>query len=39
LLTKHGSNPVADAFTAFALTKEGQTIIDNEGYTPLGPKK
>ena len=39
LLTKQGSNPVADAFTAFALTKEGQTIIDNEGYTPLGPKK
>jgi phosphate transport system substrate-binding protein len=39
LLTKQGSNPVADAFTAFALTKEGQTIIDNEGYTPLGQKK
>lgn len=39
LLTKQGSNPVADAFIAFALTKEGQTIIDNEGYTPLGQKK
>jgi phosphate transport system substrate-binding protein len=39
LLTKQGSNPVADAFTTFALTKEGQAIIDNEGYTPLGPKK
>lgn len=39
LLTKQGSNPVADAFAAFALTKEGQTIIDNEGYTPLGQKK
>ena len=39
LLTKQGSNPVADAFTAFALSKEGQAIIDNEGYTPLGPKK
>lgn len=39
LLTKQGSNPVADAFTTFALSKEGQAIIDNEGYTPLGPKK
>jgi phosphate transport system substrate-binding protein len=39
LLTKQGSNPVAEAFAAFALTKEGQTIIDNEGYTPLGQKK
>lgn len=39
LLTKQGSNPVADAFTTFALSKEGQTIIDNEGYTALGPKK
>jgi len=39
LLTKPGSNPVADAFAAFALTKEGQSIIDNEGYTPLGQKK
>jgi phosphate transport system substrate-binding protein len=39
LLTKQGSNPVAEAFTAFALTKEGQTIVDNEGYTPLGQNK
>jgi phosphate transport system substrate-binding protein len=39
LLTKQGSHPVADAFATFALTKEGQTIIDNEGYTPLGQKK
>jgi phosphate transport system substrate-binding protein len=39
LLTKQGSNPVAEAFAAFTLTKEGQTIIDNEGYTPLGQKK
>ncbi|WP_447986670.1 substrate-binding domain-containing protein [Nitrospira sp. Nam74] len=39
LLSKQGSNPVAEAFAAFALTKEGQTIIDNEGYTPLGQKK
>jgi phosphate transport system substrate-binding protein len=39
LLTKSGSHPIADAFAAFALTKEGQTIIDNEGYTPLGQNK
>jgi phosphate transport system substrate-binding protein len=39
LLSKQGSNPVAEAFAAFALTKEGQTIIDNEGYTALGQKK
>ena len=39
LLTKQGSNAVADAFAAFALTKEGQAIVDNEGYTPLGQKK
>ncbi len=39
LLTKQGSNPLAEAFAAFALTKEGQTIVDNEGYTPLGQKK
>jgi phosphate transport system substrate-binding protein len=39
LLTKQGSNPMAEAFAAFALTKEGQNIIDNEGYTPLGQKK
>lgn len=39
LLSKQGSNPVAEAFAAFALTKEGQAIVDNEGYTPLAPKK
>jgi phosphate transport system substrate-binding protein len=39
LLAKKESNPVADAFVAFALSKEGQTIIDNEGYTPLPQKK
>lgn len=39
LVTAQGSNPVADAFIAFALTKDGQTIIDNEGYTPVGQKK
>lgn len=38
LLTKDGGNPLAEAFTAFALSKEGQTILDNEGYTPLGQK-
>jgi phosphate transport system substrate-binding protein len=39
LLTKQGSNPMAEAFAAFAMTKEGQTIVDNEGYTGLGQKK
>ena len=39
LLTKQGSNPMAEAFAAFAVTKEGQTIVDNEGYTGLGQKK
>jgi ABC-type phosphate transport system substrate-binding protein len=38
-VTKKESNPVADAFAAFALSKEGQAIIDNEGYTPLPQKK
>jgi len=39
LVTKKESNPVAAAFSAFALSKEGQTIIDNEGYTPLPQMK
>ena len=39
LLAKKESNPVADAFVSFALSKEGQTIIDNEGYTPLPQQK
>jgi len=39
LVAKKESNPVADAFAAFALSKEGQTIIDNEGYTPLPQQK
>jgi phosphate transport system substrate-binding protein len=39
LLTKQGSNLMAEAFAAFAVTKEGQTIVDNEGYTGLGQKK
>jgi phosphate transport system substrate-binding protein len=38
LLTKKEQNPTADAFAAFALSKDGQTIIDNETYTPLGQK-
>jgi len=38
LLMKDGSNPVAQAFAAFALSKEGQSLIDNEGFTPLGQK-
>jgi phosphate transport system substrate-binding protein len=38
LLTKKERNPTAEAFAAFALSKEGQTIIDNEFYTPLGQK-
>lgn len=38
LLTKE-SNPTVEAFAAFALSKEGQTIIDNEGYTPFDQKK
>ena len=36
LLMKKESNPVADAFGTFAISKDGQAIIDNEGYTPLG---
>jgi len=35
---RDGSNPVAQAFAAFALSKEGQSLIDNEGFTPLGQK-
>lgn len=38
LLTRKESNPTADAFLAFVLSKEAQTIIDNEAYTPLGQK-
>jgi len=39
LLTRKESNPTADAFLAFVLSKEAQTIIDNEAYTPLDQKK
>lgn len=35
LLTRKESNPTADAFLAFVLSKEAQTIIDNEAFTPL----
>ncbi|MGH7230063.1 MAG: substrate-binding domain-containing protein [Nitrospiraceae bacterium] len=38
LLTKKESNPIADEFAAFARSKDGQTIIDNETFTPLGQK-
>ncbi|WP_447977418.1 substrate-binding domain-containing protein [Candidatus Nitrospira bockiana] len=39
LLMPKSPNPTAEAFAAFALSKEGQAIIDNEGYTPLGQQK
>lgn len=35
LLTRKESYPTTDAFLAFVLSKEAQTIIDNEAYTPL----
>lgn len=35
LLSKPDSNPTVDAFIAFALSPEGQKIVDAEGYTPL----
>ncbi|MGH7167673.1 MAG: substrate-binding domain-containing protein [Nitrospiraceae bacterium] len=38
LLTRKESNQTADAFLAFVLSKEAQTIIDNEAYTPLDQK-
>jgi phosphate transport system substrate-binding protein len=38
LLTRKESNPTTDAFLAFVLSKEAQTIIDNEAYTPLDQK-
>lgn len=38
LLSKKESNPTVDAFLAFALSNAGQTIIDNEAYTPLDQK-
>jgi phosphate transport system substrate-binding protein len=36
LLSKKEHSPVLTAFIEYALSREGQTIIDNEGYTPLG---
>lgn len=35
LLTRKEANPAVDAFLAFALSKEAQSIIDTEAYTPL----
>ncbi|MCS6897687.1 MAG: substrate-binding domain-containing protein [Nitrospira sp.] len=35
LLSKKEPNPTVDAFVAFALSPEGQKIVDAEGYTPL----
>jgi phosphate transport system substrate-binding protein len=37
LLTKQEANPTAEAFQAFALSKDGQKILD-EVYTPLDQK-
>ncbi len=39
LLSKNDPNPTVDAFVAFALSSEGQKILDVEGYTPLEQKK
>jgi phosphate transport system substrate-binding protein len=39
LAHKKESNPTIDAFAAFALSPEGQRILDIEGYTPLADKK
>ncbi|OLC80288.1 MAG: hypothetical protein AUI21_09100 [Nitrospirae bacterium 13_1_40CM_2_62_10] len=38
LLTRKESNPTTDAFLAFVLSKEAQTIIHNEAYTPVDQK-
>lgn len=35
LVSKNDPNPTVDAFIAFALSPEGQKIVDAEGYTPL----
>ena len=39
LLSKKDSNPTVDAFTSFALSPDGQNILDIEGYTPLEQKQ
>lgn len=36
-LTKKETTPVVDAFLAFALSKDGQKIVDEEAYTPYTP--
>jgi phosphate transport system substrate-binding protein len=38
-LSKKEPNPTVDAFVAFALSPDGQKILDAEGYTPLEQKK
>ncbi len=38
LLSKKEANPTVDAFAAFALSPDGQKILDIEGYTPLEQK-
>jgi phosphate transport system substrate-binding protein len=39
LLSKKETNPTVDAFAAFALSPDGQKILDIEGYTPMEQKK
>jgi phosphate transport system substrate-binding protein len=39
VVSKKEPNPTLDAFLAFALSPEGQKIVDAESYTPLGQKK
>ncbi len=39
LLSKKEPNPTVDAFAAFALSPDGQKILDIEGYTPLEQQK
>lgn len=39
LLSKKDANPAVDAFTSFALSPDGQKILDIEGYTPLEQKQ
>jgi phosphate transport system substrate-binding protein len=39
LLARNDPNPTVDALVAFALSPDGQKIVDAEGYTPLEQKK
>ncbi len=39
LLSKKEPDPTVDAFIAYALSPEGQKILDAEGYTPLEQKQ